>query len=93
MGRKPLKISRFLDRVSGAGFSVEQPRIILSQDRRAVIDGLERILDYEEDRVLILAGKREICLTGSGLELRQLKAGQLILTGRLERVEYLPAGR
>ena len=88
-----MKINRHLQGLPHTELSAERPRIILTKNCRAVVDGCERILIYQENMVRFSAGKQEICFTGSGLELCFLQAGQLILTGVFDRIEYFPAGR
>ena len=68
---------------------VSGPTVELSDNRRAVIDGCDGIMEYEKDQVVFRAGKLTLCFTGRGLKLVKLTDTAAVIEGVIQQVEYL----
>ena len=68
---------------------VSGPTVELSGNRRAVVDGCDGILEYEEDQVVFRAGKLALCFTGRGLRLVKLTDTAAVIEGVIQQVAYL----
>lgn len=56
--------------------------------RQAFIEGHRGILEYSEERLVLALRKGRIIINGSGLRLEAMNAGELLLSGRIESVEW-----
>ena len=63
-------------------------RLTLSGGRQALIEGQRGILEYSGERVVISFGREKLCLTGSGLYLQAMNAGELVVTGCIRAAEW-----
>lgn len=70
----------------------EKPRggavISITGNRSAVIDGCDGILDYDEERVLLRAGRLTVRVSGQRLRLMRLTDTSAVIEGRIDRLEY-----
>lgn len=58
----------------------------LAGDRRILIEGHRGVTEYCRDRVCVKVGYGLLCVTGCGLELRQMSKQQLVISGRIDAV-------
>ena len=63
------------------------PHIELTGNRELRMENHKGILAYGEEEIRISGGKLEITVRGRGLELRDMNAGQLFITGTIQGVE------
>lgn len=68
--------------------SVRGPRIELTGNRSAVIDGCDGIIDYDENRVSVKLGRITAHIAGRSLKLRVLTENTAIIEGYIHSVEY-----
>ncbi len=67
-------------------------RITLDGDLRAHLDGVERLLDYSPQSVLVSSGGTRVRVEGQGMEIAALEYGELLITGRIKAV-FLDGGK
>ena len=68
---------------------ISGPTVELTGNRRAVVDGCDGILDYEETQVIFRAGRLTLCFTGRGMKLVKLTDTAAVIEGIIHQVEYL----
>ena len=66
------------------------PRIELGGHREATVDGCGGVLEYTEEVVRIRYGRGVVKFSGAGLRLHSLAAKSLILSGKIQKIEFLP---
>lgn len=71
------------------GVLTDAPRIELAGNRRALVEGCERILECEEDRITLRTAAGTVRFTGRELCLHCRTADGTLVTGRLVSVEFL----
>lgn len=69
--------------------SVVSPQISFQADREAVVEGKCRIIDYDEDRVLLRADRCCLQFWGRDLIVTSLSQEYLVIRGKLLRFEFL----
>lgn len=62
--------------------------IELTGNRFAVIDGCDGVLDYNEEQVLVRAGRLTVRFAGQGLRVKRLTENAAVLEGTIRAVEY-----
>ena len=63
-------------------------RLTLSGGRQALIEGQRGILEYTPERIVVSFGREKLSLSGDGLRLQAMNAGELLVTGRLRAAEW-----
>ena len=63
-------------------------RLTLSGGRQALIEGQKGILEYTPERIVVSFGREKLSLSGEGLALQAMNAGELLVTGRLRTAEW-----
>lgn len=58
----------------------------LAGDRRVLIEGHRGVTEYCRERVTVKVGYGWLCITGCGLELRQMSKQQLVISGRIDGI-------
>lgn len=64
------------------------PVVELSGNRRAVVDGCDGIVDYNEEMVILRAGKLTLRFEGQGLRLMRLTESSAVIEGRVHQLVY-----
>ena len=59
----------------------------LAGDRRVLIEGHRGVTEYCRERVTVKGHDGWLCVTGCGLELRQMSRQQLVICGRIEGIQ------
>lgn len=59
----------------------------LAGDRRVLIEGHKGVTEYCRERVCVKVGYGWLCVTGCGLELRQMSRQQLVISGRIDGIQ------
>ena len=70
-------------------FAIYTPRIILHKNTQAIIEGCEKIIMYDENMIHLKAKKQEICFYGSQLAIQSFESHDMIITGIINKIEYL----
>lgn len=63
-------------------------KLSLTAGRRALIENHKGILEYGTERILISTGRGKISLSGSELRLVAMSKSQLLISGRIQNVEW-----
>ena len=66
------------------------PRMELGGRREATVDGCGGVLEYTETVVRIRYGRGVVKFSGERLRLHSLAAKSLILSGEIQKIEFLP---
>lgn len=68
--------------VPGAGL------VCLKGGRQALIQGQRGLLEYSGERIVVALSRGKLRLSGSGLELQAMNGDELMVTGRIQAVEW-----
>jgi len=63
-------------------------RLTLCGGRQALVEGHRGILEYTQERIVVSFGREKLSLTGSGMKLEAMNAGELLITGRIRAAEW-----
>ena len=86
-GRIPLRVEQALE--LPAGTLTGGGRLELTGNRRAVVEGCRRVLEYEEDRIRLQTEDGVVRFMGRDLCVNCLTDGCALVTGILLSVEFL----
>ena len=64
------------------------PVVELYGNRQAVVDGCDVIVDYDQDRVVLRAGRLTLEIRGEEMRLTRLTESSAVIRGRIRQVEY-----
>ena len=59
----------------------------LAGDRRVLIEGHRGVTEYCRERITVKVSYGWLCVTGCGLELRQMSREQLVICGRIDSIQ------
>ncbi len=62
--------------------------LTISGGRRALVEGHRGILEYTGQRITVSFGRQKLSLSGDGLQLRAMSAGELLVIGRIRTAEW-----
>lgn len=62
--------------------------ICITGGRNALVEGHRGILEYSEDRIVLALRRGKITLSGAGMQLRAMNGGELLVSGRIQNVEW-----
>ena len=65
------------------------PVVELYGNRRAVVDGCDGIVDYDQEKVVLRAGRLTLEIQGEGLRLTRLTERSAVIQGRIHQVSYV----
>lgn len=68
----------------GTGNSLIQ----LTGNRTAVVDGCDGIVDYDDEKVILRAGRLTVRFLGRNLKLKRLTENSAVIEGFISAVEY-----
>lgn len=68
----------------GKGGSV----IEITGNRTAVVDGCDGIVDYDDEKVIVRAGRLTVRFSGKSLKLKRLTESAAVVEGFISSVEY-----
>lgn len=68
----------------GTGGSLIQ----LTGNRSAVVEGCDGIVDYDEEKVIVRAGRLTVRFLGRNLRLKRLTEDSAVIEGFINAVEY-----
>ncbi len=57
-------------------------------NRRAVVDGCDGIVDYNDEKVILRSGRLTVRFSGRSLRLKRLTENSAVIEGFLTSVEY-----
>lgn len=63
--------------------------IELRGNREALIDGVNTILEYSDEKIVILIKKLKIAITGKKLKLVTMNEDRISIEGIIDTVEYI----
>ena len=63
-------------------------KLTLSGGRQMLIEGQRGILEYTPERLVVSFGREKLSLSGNGLKLQAMNAGELLVSGRIRTVEW-----
>lgn len=85
MAEKGHWIQRIADGANLYGESLPGvPVMELAGDRRVLIERHEGVMEYGPEQICIRVKFGMLCISGCGLELRQMTRQQLIISGRID---------
>ncbi len=64
------------------------PFIQLTGNRSAVVDGCDGIVDYDNEKVILRAGRLTVRFSGRELRLKRLTESAAVIEGFISAVEY-----
>lgn len=64
----------------------DTPIMSLTGDREITVDGFSGIEEYTDDSVTFRAGKLNICVSGSDLEIRYMSMHTIVIGGNIRGV-------
>lgn len=64
----------------------DTPIMSLTGDREITVDGFRGIEEYTDDCVTFRAGKLNVCVSGSGLEIRYMSLHTIVIGGSIRSV-------
>lgn len=70
-----------MDKSGGAVISV-------TGNRSAVVDGCDGIVDYDQEKVILRAGRLTVQFSGRDLRLRRLTENSAVIEGIISSLEY-----
>lgn len=93
MSRKKINAER-VEHSNSFGFNIKdalsiKPRIEISDNTSAVIDGSCGVLEYSEDVIRVSLGSFSLKLCGRSLTLKCISPTSLIIGGYIKSVEYI----
>lgn len=59
----------------------------LAGDRRVLIEGHRGVTEYCRDRITVKVPFGWLCITGRGLQLRQMSRQQIVICGRIDGIQ------
>ena len=62
--------------------------ITVTAGRYALVQDHRGIVEYSEERIVLALKRGKLNLTGSNLQLKAMNGGELIITGRIQNVEW-----
>lgn len=62
--------------------------VTVSGGRQACVEGHRGILEYSEQRVVLAMKRGRLSISGAALRLRAMNGGELVISGRIENVEW-----
>lgn len=63
-------------------------KLTVTAGRRVLIENHKGILEYGDARIVIGTMKRKICISGSDLRLVAMSRSELLISGKLQTVEW-----
>lgn len=64
------------------------PMIEMYSDRQLVIEGQCRITHYEAVRISAICRGKDICIKGSGLNIKLMNCDALIISGNIDSISF-----
>ncbi len=61
----------------------------ITGNRSAVVDGCDGIVDYDDEKVILRAGRLTVRFSGRGLRLKRLTENSAVVEGFISTVEYV----
>ena len=65
------------------------PLVEIAGDGRVLIENHKGVVEYGTNTIRVKVKYGHICICGSGLELRRMTRGQLIICGRIDAVQLI----
>ena len=65
------------------------PLVEIAGDGRVLIESHKGVVEYGSNMIRVKVKYGHVCICGSGLELRRMTRGQLIICGRIDAVQLI----
>lgn len=65
------------------------PVVELAGNRRVLIERHKGVIEYTREEIRVRVSYGEVCVIGSGMELILMTREQLIISGRIDRIEMI----
>lgn len=62
--------------------------VTVSGGKQALVEGHRGVIAYSEERLVVALGRGKINISGSGLKLRAMSSAQLMISGRIQGLEW-----
>lgn len=62
--------------------------LTVTANRRAVLEGCDGMVDYDEEAMVLRAGRLQIRVNGRGLKIKRLTGTLAVIEGMIESIEY-----
>lgn len=72
-----------------AELSLWTGRLTVTGGRCALIEDHRGIIEYSDTRVVVTTGRGKLILSGSGLKLTAMNRGELLISGKIQSVEWV----
>ena len=56
--------------------------------KNALVEDHRGIIEYSDERIVVALGRGKLCISGSKLHLRAMNGGELLISGRIQSVEW-----
>ena len=63
-------------------------KLTVTAGRKVLVENHKGILEYGTERIVISTGRGSICLQGGGLQLEAMNRNELLISGKLQNVEW-----
>ena len=82
-------IEKAMERFALPAEALGHGRLILSGDSHLLIENHRGILEYSEEKVVLALKRGRISISGSKLKLCAMNSAELLISGRIENVEWM----
>ena len=62
--------------------------LILTGGKQALVEGHRGIVEYSQEQIVLALKRGKLILSGSGMQLRAMNAGELLISGSINNVEW-----
>ena len=62
--------------------------LILTGGKQALVEGHRGIVEYSQEQIVLALKRGKLILNGSGMQLRAMNAGELLISGSINNVEW-----
>ena len=63
-------------------------RLVLCEDKTLVVEGVTKLLALSEERVELKLRKKTLEVRGSGIQVREIQAGSMVLEGTFSALSF-----
>lgn len=63
-------------------------KLTISAGRKALVENHRGVLEYSEERIVVASGRGKLSITGTKLRLAAMNRAELLITGKIQGVEW-----
>lgn len=67
---------------------LDVPHIEIISYKKAILDNIDGVLEYNPDIIKVSKGNTIICIYGTNLEFSSMKIQSIVVTGEITRIEF-----